>query len=396
MKKQLLSLLALAAIVAIPVTAAAQADSESSEAQSPQTEEMTMAEMSKKVTKFDKFLAALPKFSGYAQVGYQYQTNAGGIEDANSSTFMVKRMRLIMTGDISKTFEYKMQFEGFSSTKGVDNKALISVQDMFLKAKVSPALHFWVGQFPIPLTMENYDISPGTLEVPDFSLLVLNMVCRNAVSGVVTYGRDLGVQATGGFIKRNGFNIIDYNICVFNGSQMNISDDNKTKDIVARLTIRPLRDLRFSASVNWGEYVSKNKDFGKYVPMTRYAVGAWYNESNGLMVRSEYGHAGTSKNYDAGRAKVDEEMFYATAGYNFAGKYMPVIRYDLDNIKQNTCLGVAGKQQDFLVGFLWQPINHLKVQADYVCSMYDSNNYSAENFGTKTGHKFQLMVIGYF
>ena len=30
-------------------------------------------EVSKKITRFEKILAALPKFSGYAQIGYTYQ-----------------------------------------------------------------------------------------------------------------------------------------------------------------------------------------------------------------------------------------------------------------------------------------------------------------------------------
>lgn len=346
------------------------------------------------LTGIKKFLAYMPKFSGYGQVGYQYESNVGGVADANSSTFMVKRMRLIMTGDISKVFEYKMQLEGFSSSKGVDSKALISIQDLFFKAKICPALHFWVGQFPIPLTIENYDISPGTLETPDFSSAVNKMVCRNAVSGILTYGRDIGIQATGGFFQRDGFSILDYNLCVFNGSQMNGPDDNKSKDIVARVTVRPIRDFRISGSVNYGEYA--NARFGKYIPMTRYAVGAWY-DSKGLMIRSEYAHAGADRSFgEKGTARVDEQMFYAIAGYKFKGKYMPLLRYDLFDAKQNTCIGGAGRQQDFLVGFMWAPIKRLKVQADYIISKYDANKNSSENFGTKTGQKLQLMVIGYF
>ena len=43
---------------------------------------------------------------------------------------------------------------------------------------------------------------------------------------------------------------------------------------------------------------------------------------------------------------------------------MPVIRYDVFNGKRNTYLpGSVGKQQDFLVGFLYMPIPRLKAQA---------------------------------
>lgn len=90
-----------------------------------------------------------------------------------------------------------MQFEGFSSSADQQGKALITVQDMYLRAKIRPQIHIWAGQFPVPLTIENYDISPGArLEVPNFSHAILKMVCRNAVSGYNTYGRDCGLQAT--------------------------------------------------------------------------------------------------------------------------------------------------------------------------------------------------------
>ena len=46
-------------------------------------------EVSKKITRFEKILAALPKFSGYAQIGYTYQTNVGGTDGKNSSSFNV-------------------------------------------------------------------------------------------------------------------------------------------------------------------------------------------------------------------------------------------------------------------------------------------------------------------
>ena len=339
-------------------------------------------EVSKKITRFEKILAALPKFSGYAQIGYTYQTNVGGTDGKNSSSFNVKRMRLILTGDISRTFDYKMQFEGFSSSADQQGKALITVQDMYLRAKIRPQIHIWAGQFPVPLTIENYDISPGTLEVPNFSHAILKMVCRNAVSGYNTYGRDCGLQATGAFLHRDGWDMFTYNLALFNGSQMNRPDDNKSKDIVARLTFFPLRELRISGSVNWGEYTNNtvSKD---YIPMTRY-------------VRAEYAHTGSSAAYtdkttgEKTRGKVDEQMYYLIAGYKFKGKYMPVIRYDVFNGKRNTYLpGSVGKQQDFLVGFLYMPIPRLKAQAAWTLSKYSAA-------GAKNGNGFEVALIGFF
>ena len=392
MRKRLLSVLLLSILPCI--SAAAQTGPETPAAKQSPTDSATLAEVSKKVTRFEKILAALPRFSGYAQVGYTYQTNVGGEAGKSSSSFNIKRLRIILTGDISPTFDYKMQFEGFSNSLDNQSKALITVQDMYLRAKIRPEIHIWAGQFPIPLTIENYDISPGTLEVPNFSQAILKMVCRNAVTGFVSYGRDCGVQATGSFLHRQGRDIFSYNLALFNGSQMNRPDDNKSKDIVARLTAFPLRDLRISGSVNWGEYtntaVAKN-----YIPMTRYAAGFWY-DSEHILIRAEYAHTGARTTYtdkttgEKARGKVDEQMYYLIAGYKFRGKYMPVVRYDVFNGKRNTFLpATEGKQQDFLVGFLYMPIARLKAQAAWTLSKYSAP-------GAKDGNTFEVTLIGFF
>ena len=129
--------------------------------------------------------------------------------------------------------------------------------------------------------------------------------------------------------------------------------------------------------------------------MTRYAAGFWY-DSEHLLVRAEYAHTGSSAAYtdqtpgDKTRGKIDEQMYYLIAGYKFKGKYMPVIRYDVFNGKRNTYLpGSVGKQQDFLVGFLYMPIPRLKAQAAWTLSKYSAA-------GAKNGNGFEVALIGFF
>lgn len=113
----------------------------------------------------------------------------------------MKRMRLIIDKQVSKTFDFRAQLECFSGS--VDNsiykKKVITVMDAFVNAHITDALHFRAGQYYLPLGFENYDISPSTLETVDFSNICYRMVCRNAISSadLIDYGRDLGLWLTG-------------------------------------------------------------------------------------------------------------------------------------------------------------------------------------------------------
>jgi hypothetical protein len=319
----------------------------------------------------------MPVISGYAQMGYLNQHN----QTVDKSTFQINRLRLILNGEINDIFDYKIQMEGWSNSHDSNDKSLISIQDMFLRAKISPELVLQVGQFPIPLSMENFDISPATLETVDFSSVVYNIVCKNPVTNFSHYGRDCGLMASGGFLHRDGFDILNYNLAVFNGSQMNQQDNNKSKDIVGRLTIRPVKNLRISGSFSTGESYFTAAE--RYAKLNKYVVGAWYKEPEGLMVRSEYGHI----KCDDYTLDIDQNLFYATLGYNFKGKYMPILRYDTyedSNIDDS-------RVNNYLMGFLWTPYKKLRVQANYTFSKY--GDYFTDYIN---GNKLQLMVTVFF
>lgn len=68
---------------------------------------------------------------------------------------------------------------------------------------------------------------------------------------------------------------------MFNGEGLNVKDKNKSKDLVARLTLRPVRGLQIAGSYYWGEYGSD------YLKRVRYGAGACYDEGP-LVVRAEW------------------------------------------------------------------------------------------------------------
>ena len=368
--KQLNLLLTLLLMGIIPMTTVFASEKKKEKTAEEQVTDV-MVDEADKSEKAAKWTDKLPKFSGYLQAGYLWD------KSTDVSTFKINRLRLILMGDISKTFDYKLQAEGFSNSVDGKSKALVSLQDAFIRAKLHPSLYIQVGQFPISLSIENFDISPATLEFVNFSSIVNKMVCRNAVTGFTHYGRDAGVMFSGSFLPKDGYSLLSYNLNFFNGSQMNQPDDNESKDIVGRLTVQPHKNFRVSGSMNWGEYVSP-KTKGSYVSMTRYVVGAFY-QADRLTVRGEFGHQNSE--YDL----VDETMYYVMAGYNICDKITPLLRYD---VYDNEGI-IDGKETNLAVGILYKPISRLRVQANYTYSIYQMPTI-------KDGQRLELMVTGLF
>lgn len=335
--------------------------------------------------KIENIISALPKISGYIQTGYNWGDKNGD----NRSSFQMKRMRLFVDKKVSSVFDIRAQFEVFSgSTDGTPyKKKVMTIMDMFVNAHINSALNFRMGQYYLPLGFENYDISPSTLEVVDFSNICYRMVCRNAVStpDLIDYGRDIGIMAYGDLFenKEKGFNYLSYNLSLTNGYLPTLNDDNKSKDFIGRITFRPIKNLRVMGSYNWGEYngLNEDKEPQKYLPMNRIIAGIWYNDPSGLVLRSEYGHIKSSK------ANVKEDGFYALAGYKI-DKLLPVVRWDMYRDKINKTS--ANNKDNLLIGCSYEVVKDVKFQLNYIHSIYPDK---VKDAGVRTGSGNSLQVM---
>lgn len=342
------------------------------------------AELNKKI---ESVLAKLPKVSGYIQTGYNWGDKNGD----NRSSFQMKRMRLFLDKKISNTFDVRAQFEIFSgSLDGTPyGKKVPTIMDIFVNAHAAKGLSFRIGQFYQPLGFENYDISPATLETIDFSNICYRIVCRNAIStpNLIDYGRDIGIMAYGDLFKNEekGFSYVSYNLSLTNGHLPTLNDNNKSKDFVARLTIRPVKNLRIMGSYNWGEYkgldgegVSKD-----YLPMNRYVAGAWYLDPKGLLLRSEYAYMKGDK------ANIEENAFYVLAGYRI-NKVIPVVRWEM--YRDKTHKTAAVNRDNFLVGATYEVNSSVKFQLNYIHSVFQKEVTDA-NVKTGPGNSLQAMCL---
>ena len=347
----------------------------------------------KEKTGWEKFLEKLPKISGYLQSGWNYTSNA----NSSTSSFQAKRLRLLLDGKVGEKVDFRLQIEAFNGISGSTNgngQKNLQVMDAFATWKIVPEFKVRVGQFYTPLGYENYDISPATLETVDFSNIVYRMACRNPYEyNLVDYGRDLGIMFIGdAFDSGKGFSYLHYDVAITNGSIPCKDDSNESKDIYVSLTVRPFKNFNIKGTYNWGEYKSvdlaggEGVGSGKYNPMNRYVVGAWYNNPKSLILRAEYGHMSSVV---GGTDIVKENGAYVLAGWHL-GKFLPIVRWDMYEDCVNK--GTANNYNRIMLGCTYQIFKNMKLQVNYGHFMYSGDAKDALGYDSSE----QLQIMGMF
>ena len=303
------------------------------------------------------------RLSGYLQGGFRWDENA-----EPSNTFYLHRARLSLTGDAAKDkIDYRLQVDMAGSPK---------ICDLYFRYKPLKQLNIQLGQFKVPFSYENENCGPTTVEFIDYSYITTYLARNNGkydgINGAT--GRDIGFQLYGGFIEREGYSIINYNVAVFNGSGINIKDHNSSKDFVARLIIKPFKGFAVSGSYMYAE---TNFDGNKYMKSPRYALGAWYE--NGTWIgRAEYVHANFGE--------VCTDSFYALAGYNFKQPWSVYARYEF--IKDEASIMDSQRIQ---LGTAYKPFKFLRLQ----CNLnYEINDLAPEAQRNSLG--FNILATAMF
>ena len=296
----------------------------------------------KKTSKWEKVLANLPKISGYGQMGYEWN----GTTDAATSSFSVMSVRMSLAGELGKKADYKFQFE-FMNPKLID---------AYVRYKLHPGFSLQAGQFHTNFSLEG-PMAPLDMEAIDYAPIVKAVACQTPDT------RDVGIAAYGAAAQRDGFSIFEYSVGVFNGEGKNKSDVNKSKDIIARVKINPLKEFTLSGSFGYGERGDT------YVHNTRYAAGLWWHGEN-FYLRSEY--LGLRQDDWAAGTKNQIDGCYAVAGY-WIKKFCPLVRYNF----MDSCMGgTSVRQSDYLVGVDYKPFKYMRLQANYTRTHYNGRGSS--------------------
>lgn len=345
---------------------------------------LRIAKLEKRSQVWDKLKPAL-KVSGYIQAGYDYLWNEDG---TTTSTFHLRRARISLQGDIYKGAKgakasYRLQ---------IDLCKELPIMDLWVKYQPINQFGVQFGQFKVPVSIENTDYNPTKLEFINYANTVQRLVRMSSsdLQGINSSGRDIGALLYGGFIKKDGYSIINYEVGVFNGSGINTKDKNKSKDIAARLTIQPLQKLKIAAYYMGGEtdassliekyptmVVDNSGVNTKYLGYNRYGGGFDFNNKH-IFARSEYigGQTGAMRS----------EGVYAQVGYKFLNKCSVGVRFDyFDENKADN-----GNQMNYSVAASYHPWKHLRLQAEYTRQTYN------HIVGSKNSNGLYLMVSAIF
>ena len=241
------------------------------------------------------------------------------------------------------------------------------IVDAYLRYRPFDQLNFQLGEFKLPFSIENTEYVPLKYEFIEYPLPLRRLMGFNDVCGLSATGRDMGAMLYGSFLKRGDFSILSYNFGVFNGEGLNVKDKNKSKDIVARLTLRPAAGLQIAGSYYWGEYGAD------YLKRVRYGAGACYDRGP-VVVRAEYICGTTGLPEAAG--ELDSDGWYAVGGWRVTRTLMPVVRYD--TFREDTSVS-ASRQTNYTAGLLWHPVKFLRCQLNYTYEDYASPAVSNRN-----------------
>lgn len=298
----------------------------------------------------------MPRISGFVQG--MYQANLSDEGELKDNTLRMRRVRLSVDGNLSKTVSYKIQGDFTRSPMLVD---------AYVKYKPCREFAIQLGQFKTPFTIES-PINPVNLEIFDYGEAVQQLGGYKDVCGVGALGRDLGLMATGSLFPVEGeegykYSIVDYSIGVFNGNGANNLDNNNSKDLVGRLDVHPgLKEITLSGSYYYGKYT---KDENIDCTRNRWAAGAQYNDGK-FLLRGEYigGKTGIS-DVTTANPYYNSNGYYGVVGYNFqAGeqKIMPVLRYE--HFTKDASI-VNGGTNWYTAGINYWPLKSVNCKLDY-------------------------------
>ena len=236
------------------------------------------------------------KLSGFMQSDGRIFTNNKKDSSGGTSTFLIRRARLYLTGTVAKDFNFTI-VPDFSATSGT---VLTYAYADYVKY---PMFQIRAGKFIEPFDVENLQDS----KFYNFAELGLpsNLYPQ----------RDIGIQVSGGVLK----DTIKYAVGIFNGEvdheaySTENADTNNDKDVVGRVWVSPFK----STSID----VAKGLSFGyamAYGHQDEGATNPTYVTPGQITVFSY--NSGVS--YNGPRLRTSPQFTYYYKSFGLLGEYV--------------------------------------------------------------------------
>jgi len=234
------------------------------------------------------------KLSGYVLTRYKY-SDPNSVKD---NTFELRMARLALEGRIMNDFYWKtqIQFNGNTSSLGQSPR----VVDLFVEWQKYKFARIKFGQFKRAFTFEN-PMNPIDQGFPSYAQNISALAGFNDRAGEhASNGRDIGVQLQGDVLPNaKGRSLVHYQVGVYNGQGINVTDVDNKKDVIGGLWVMPIEGMRLGAFGWEGTYARKgtwtdadgaNHSGVRSLRQHRYAFSAEYAH-NDWTLRSEYIHS---------------------------------------------------------------------------------------------------------
>lgn len=278
---------------------------------------------------------------GYVQGGYDYNTTT------NDNSFNFKRTVFWAKAKITDQWSFLFMHD-------FNAKPL----EFYTDFRPCKALGFRLGQFKNSFSLEN-PLSPTSVELIDCyaqSVLYLAGIGGDPLFGNHT-GRDLGFLIFGDA----GNSGLSYELGIMNGAGINTRDNNKSKDLLLKLSYKPIKPLLLVASGQLGHgHAAAVSDFNPYIGVGdnyrrhRISAGASY-QTTPFSLRAEY-----LKGWDG---PVQSQGAYATTTANIVRNVDAIASFDY--FDRNTEIGLHQTNYTLGVQYWFYPKCRVQLQWTY-------------------------------
>ena len=283
------------------------------------------------------------QISGYAMLLYQYDV-AENIHDIHPRFAFLQ-----MEGKFGTKFRYYLLSEFVHP----------QLYEYYGEWMFLPAFKLRVGQYRIPFTFEN-PISPTRLESIRNTRTITSFAGRSSDVGINSSGRDVGIMASGEFLKLSDIYFFHYWIGCFQGTGMNTRENNNKKDLSGMLAVQPMKGLRFASSFYRGTalYALDENAAPTNNTRNRWGLSADY-QSNRFYARAEW--------LNATDANTEKSGIYGTALWYFVPEKLNLFgKIDRFNIDKS----MTATATDYVVGGSYYFYHNCRLQLNYVHSQY--------------------------